>query len=138
MPCLGAIASSRSLLRRSVCQRRSCPFNRLLQVPLIHLDAGETQAKLRARDRGRSQTHEGVGDDAGPSEPVQPQAHLWQLGRKGGWVWPLLRSALDGLVWDEPGIASTPHAGRSRLPSSDVGAVLITHADGLTGEGSVA
>ena len=38
------------------------PCDRLLQIALVHLDADEVQPELRARDGGRPESEEGIGD----------------------------------------------------------------------------
>src|SRR5262245_40891019 len=63
--------------RRFKCGAR--PFDRLLEISLVHLDADETQSQLGAGDGSRAESEERVGHQAGSFEAIHPEAHLRQL-----------------------------------------------------------
>src|SRR5688572_13013045 len=132
---VSAIARMISSCRRSMAsvysERGARPFDRVLQIPLVHLDADEADPELRAGHRGRPQSQKWIRNDLQPLESVQAEAHLREPWRKRGGVGPILLAALNCFVRDEPGVAAASDAGRRRPPAADVGLVLIFHADRL-------
>src|SRR5688572_12143862 len=94
------ISSCRRSMASGYSERGACPFDRVLQISLVHLDPDETDPELRAGHRGRSQTQKWIGHDLQPLESVQAEAHLGELRRKGRGVGPILLAALNGLVGD--------------------------------------
>ena len=115
----------------AVGRARARSLDRLIEVVLVHLDADEAHAQFGARDGGRPETEERIGDDLDAVEAVEPQAHLRELGRESRRMGPVLFAALDRLVGDEPRIAAAAHAGRGGPPAADVRLVLIANPDGL-------
>src|SRR6185503_19621773 len=83
---------------------------------------------------GRAQPHERIGHGADARKPVEPQAHLGQLGRERGRVRPILLAALDGVVRNEPRVAAAANAAGGRLPAADVRLILVADANRLTVE----
>src|SRR5882762_1212759 len=101
----------------------------LFQICFVDVGADEADAEPRARDGRAAEPGERVHRDLNPLQSMESQALLGQPRGEGGRVGPVAVAALDGLVRNEPRVATTPDAFSRRTPTADVRLVLIRHPD---------
>src|SRR5437879_301869 len=102
------------------------------QISIVYFKADEfLYASFLRSDRRISDSEKRIEHRANARRSVQFDAPFGQLNRKGSGMRSLFRAALDRLVGNKPGVATTARVASAGVrPARNVAFVLVRNADG--------